>query len=698
MKKQINISFEDRIAVYKQLLEHGSVLSRPQKNWLLRKRAAYNAEPRKISEEHIALLDQLIPLLGYDWKAYRMKISTSRKSFSDRYKSIFNKLQKREELNSRDKLWLKDVRSKFRSGSRKLSEIEIHKMDQLILLLGYDWRNNLIKVSKRMPFEYHFSEISKKLKANQTISAKNKKWLWEKRKQYHNQSDTFTKVHRRLLDSIIPLLGYDWKEYEQASAKPKSFNQHFNEVLKKLSDKKKLNTRQKSWLQRQREYLKKQHRLMTNHRIQQLDTLIPMLGYDWKENKTKPRKITSFEEHIDLLKISLKESIPLTRKQKNWLYSQRALYIKQPEKFKIEKIKLLNSLNNDLGYVWNKLQRPPKKKTSYKQHIKEIRKKRRTGENLTKPQLQWLQVQSTSYRKQPNSFDNDRKEALDSLIPILGYDWKTLRKPAPEKRTLSESVAILKKLIEEDKEITQRIESWLFRTKKRYANDPNSFSKKDIDLLNSLNPYLEHKWNHYYVGQQERKSLKQHCEEIKEKIKVGRKPSSQDTKWLLEIRKKYRDRLVTYSKEELKTLNSLTKYLKYDWRLYKKERALDDFLKELLISKKTITPAQTRFLRRRGIRFDNTSSEVSQNTLNKLQTLNEQIGADAELIIDEKKAFNYRIAAIAISLSKEGEIKDAHKKWLRSQKELHSINAFAKNKLRKLNSLSILLDKEWTSV
>ncbi|TPN87422.1 hypothetical protein [Aquimarina algicola] len=384
MKKDTDTFFEQRIEEYKNILSKGLMLSRSQKNWILRKRREYLAEPRKITEVHVALLDELIPLLGYDWKEYQKDIKNPRKSFSERHKEVQKKLEKERKLNARDKLWIKHIRTKFNRTSKGLSSNEITKMDQLIPLLGYDWRDTLIEVPTTIKsFDDHIAIITQSLHSNQPLSLPQKQWLRNKRKQYHNSPDEFDKTHEEILNSLNNLLGYDWKEYLVKAAKSKSFDKQFSEVLSKLSNNQKLNSRQKSWLARQKEYYKGQHRLMTKKRINALDSLIPMLGYDWKINKYERSQPIPFANHVDHIQKSLEANIDLTPKQVKWLNTQQRLFIKDSEKYDPKKIVLLDTLNKSLGFDWKEKKGNPIPKKHYSYYVKSIKKRITEGKKIT---------------------------------------------------------------------------------------------------------------------------------------------------------------------------------------------------------------------------------------------------------------------------------------------------------------------------
>jgi len=103
----------------------------------------------------------------------------------------------------------------------------------------------------------------------------------------------------------------------------------------------------------------------------------------------------------------------------------RIQYKKNPDKFPIEKEKLLDSITPLLGRDWKELKYFVNEPIPFEERVELVKNKLKILEDLNNTDIRWLHKNRTDYRKDPKNFDSKRKELLDKLNDYLPYDWKT---------------------------------------------------------------------------------------------------------------------------------------------------------------------------------------------------------------------------------------------------------------------------------
>ncbi|WP_010520518.1 hypothetical protein [Aquimarina agarivorans] len=83
-------------------------------------------------------------------------------------------------------------------------------------------RNNNSHILK--VFKQRVSRIQKELEGNKTLVDIDKTWLGTQRRLYTQNSKKYATEKKKLLDTLIPFLGYDWKQY-----RTREYNIYVNE-------------------------------------------------------------------------------------------------------------------------------------------------------------------------------------------------------------------------------------------------------------------------------------------------------------------------------------------------------------------------------------------------------------------------------------------------------------------------------------
>ncbi len=68
---EVKLSFEDRAKYIKKQLKKGKLLTIEEKSWFGKHRLIYRKDPKAFDKKRQHILDNLIPVLGYDWKTYK---------------------------------------------------------------------------------------------------------------------------------------------------------------------------------------------------------------------------------------------------------------------------------------------------------------------------------------------------------------------------------------------------------------------------------------------------------------------------------------------------------------------------------------------------------------------------------------------------------------------------------------------------
>ncbi len=147
------------------------------------------------------------------------KITKGRKNtFEQSIEPIVLCLVANEKLPYDLKQWINTKRSQYlRKGKKSISEEIFTALEELIPLLGYDWKTPI--AGKRISFEHWIENITTLLESGGTIKTgdRNYQWLAMQRNLYRNPDSriSFSAAQKDALDALIPLLGYDWRLYKR---------------------------------------------------------------------------------------------------------------------------------------------------------------------------------------------------------------------------------------------------------------------------------------------------------------------------------------------------------------------------------------------------------------------------------------------------------------------------------------------------
>lgn len=563
MKERTNITFEDRIEVYKKLLEKGSILSRSQKNWLSRQRIAYNAEPRKISNEHIALLDQLIPLLGYDWRQGRNHVQKLRK---EKIIEIRELLQQGKPLKGSIKAWLEQQEIQYNKDPSKYDAHFIGELDSLNNLLGYNWKKRYRK--REVLAAKMILKLSSALKSRRKVPNEVKQWVHQQRALYKNHPETYSKDNKKQLDNLIPLLGYDWKDPMKAS--DQSFSEHIRNIKKVLEAKEELSTMDKQWIGVYRRKYIKQPISITDDQLSLLNQLTPLLGRPWYIGERSPKERKDFLTYITEIKKQNETYDNLSGAQKKWLRVERKRYLENKETYPTEKIIALDSLNPIIGRDWKKYITKQKKPKTFDKRVRDIRKKLSLQIKLEKREIHWLYDQRK--RVQRGELSNEKIQALDKLSPLLGYDWKVKQQQYNSHKTFDQHISDIRNILGSGKELSRTQREFLRMQRIYYVRNPDAFPVYKYQCLNKLNPLLKRDWKIKKIERKEVLSFEESLVKVRSSLISGKQLSKKQKKWLIRQRSLYRNNKPILTKEKIAALDSLNLLLGYDWKTYSEER------------------------------------------------------------------------------------------------------------------------------
>lgn len=311
-------------------LENDKTLNKTNKTWLAAKRVLLYEN--KLKPKEIKLLDDLIPLLGYDWK-----ISTLvRVNHYELLNSIIKSLNEKTSLTVDQRSFLTRKRNEYRKG--KMKKETIKELDCLIPLMGYDWK---IPKTKGYPLAVRIEKLKEHLIKGGTLSKSDSIFFQSKRTKL--RKNTLSDNEIKLLNELNPFLGYDWKK----NLKIKPINL-IEDIERILISKKEMSIREMKYLSsKRREYINNK---ISKTDINKLDKLIPLLGYDWKISKGEriaKERVNSISFAINK-KGTIKGSIP--RKLQLWLNEKIREKKKNELKHNIEII--LDTLKASANFDW----------------------------------------------------------------------------------------------------------------------------------------------------------------------------------------------------------------------------------------------------------------------------------------------------------------------------------------------------------
>ncbi len=551
--------------------------------------------------------------------------------------------------------------------------------------------------------EYHLNRtknriasIKASIKSGRRIDPSDYKWLHYLKRQYQKNPKNISQEKIILIDTLIPLLGFDWREGENLI---ESYREKRKEELRALlAQKKPLTEPLKKWLYNQKSRYKNKPDVISSEEIALFDSLVS-LGFNWRI----PNVIIVRERNVKEIKELLTQGKPLPNKLENWLQQQQIQYAEKPEDFSSERIALLDSLSPLLGYSWKKRYRKREEKSE--QMIKKISSALKSKRKLPIDAREWLRSQRQLYNAHPDTYSPRNKEKLDALNPLLGFDWKVFKRSRLF-LPFEERVAHIKKELEAGNELQTGDKAWINVRRKIYRKEPWSITTEQLNLLNELNPLLEKPWNTPPKFAEKPKTFLEYVKEIKQNNTSYEALTARQKAWLQLQRKEYHLDKKGFSAEKVQILNALKPILGRDWKKYiLKHKApkrtsvqVADEIKRKLVSKTPLLIGEKAWLIAK--RNAHKEQKLSEELIEKLDQLTPLLGYDWKVkqrYDAPRKTFEEYITDITEAFTTSGKISNKQKSFLRKQRTYYrrAPEEYPLYKIQKLDKLSVLLKKDW---
>lgn len=463
------------------VLEQDKTLAKNLRIWLTKNQQRYNADPKAVNEYQINCLDKLTPLLGCDWRVYKKK--DPNEVIIPTFDLLKEALEKELPLSEKIVNWLHKQRAKYRDSPEKFNLEDKKALDDLIPLLGYEWKENKIL---KLSFDERIKSISKELKKNSPLNKSNLTWLYGKKRNYHKNPDSLTATQLKKLEQLEPLLGRAW-DTNAGDKKPVKYYVDRIKALNSPYDL--LPKKEKRWLKEQRYQFNRDASAFTNEEIELLDSLTPITKRSWNAKMPSKKYKELMDYRIQRLEEKLKRGEELDRMDISYLIKKKNHYLKKTyvnDAF-IEKLDALIPL---MGFDWKK----GILENTFEEKVTQIKDKLKITKKISEETNRFLTYHGGRYRKYPNEYPEHKKSLLDELIPLLGRDWKELRINASQPIPFEKRVKIVMKNLKKDIAPTYEEECWLRRHRTIYKKDPKGFDKKRLLLLDKLNPLLAYDW------------------------------------------------------------------------------------------------------------------------------------------------------------------------------------------------------------
>lgn len=566
--KNVKYSLEitkKRVASIKESLGNRQVLSKSDKNWLNSQKLAYKKDATNFPKSKLVLIDSLIPLLGYDWKE---ELNHLEKLWKKRVDDIYRLLVEKKPLPNKLKHWLYHQQNVYHKHPKELDKRLISLLDSLTPVLGRDWKERFRPSEVRS--KKILSKLSSALKSKRKPEKKLLRWLRLQRDSYQKNPDSYNNDIKEKLDLLIPYLGYDWKlQKEKYEAIP--LEKKVVTIREKLGKNEELDDREKNWLRQFRREHRKNSKVFTSEQIELLNTLNPFLAIPWQEYfKGIPKPHKHFTEWVREIK---DQGLPydlLTTAQKDYLKKQRQYYLKNKKRYPLAKLSALNSLNETLEKDWKELKQKRKKRLSFPKVVSRMKNQLQNNKILIGYDRHLLSRYRRGYLK--GILPKERIEQLDTLNPLLGYDWKDPALLKKRKKTFKERTTEIKQLLESGKELRKNQKKWLDSHRAKYQKDPDNYPSDKLYILDKLNPLLQRDWKVNILNVKEKITFEESVVRLRRSLIVGKELTKKQKAWLNYQRRYYKKNDSKMTEKKKTSLDSLNILLGYDWKTYKHER------------------------------------------------------------------------------------------------------------------------------
>ncbi|MEW7289622.1 hypothetical protein [Aquimarina sp. 2304DJ70-9] len=343
-------------------------------------------------------------------------------------------------------------------------------------------------------------------------------------------------------------------------------------------------------------------------------------------------------------------------------------------------------------------QNKTKRQTNFDKKLQSVLRVLENNHDLTQKQLGWIREQRYRYNKRhiTKLLSDKSLKKLDALTPLLGYPWYESRTSTAYTR---HQVFKIKQLLSEKKPIPNTYNEWLIMIKRKYQRNPSAISKQNIQLVDSLIPFLGYDWKQ---SKTTRKFI-DYIQPIRRYIKEGHKLTNQQ-KWSIQI---FMETL-GYSRseripEKSSEITSLLDQITNDFRGLECRNALKfvtvtDTIYNLLQEKRKLTPAHSVwFLEQRKKLSHTTTSRLTKWQIKKLDDATVKLNYDWR-IGKTRTIFDQNYLDVINTISQGISLKEPQKQWIHSQayrfKIQHHLN-ISEDELAKMYHLQEVLKDSW---
>lgn len=426
--------------------------------------------------------------------------------------------------------------------------------------------------TRLIQFKQRVTLIQESLEAKKPIAKLDRKWIDAQRFLYRKDSKKYSVQKVKLLDTLIPFLGYDWKKPQLGKSKL-HINQKVIAIKNELQLGKQIAQSDMYWLNKIRRNYTKNKSYLTTAQKKKLDELNPLLEKPWNKTFLEiENDVKSFDDHIKKIKELNTSFENLPNKYKNWLKNQRKSYKENKSAITKENISKLDNLTSILKTEWSVDTRYDFK--LLQKRCEAIKIKLRKGENLSKKEKSYLTKKRIQY-KEGSFFSSKSIKELDSLNPLLGYDWKENKRSYEKTKTFEEHLLEITLNLKNQVSLTRKQKAYLRMQRIYYNENPKAYPKYKFDALEKLIPLLEHDWKYSLKKYPKKIDFEVRAALIKKHLTLSKDTLNltfEEKDWLRKHRRLYRLDPEIFDKKRKLILDSMNELLGYDWKTYVIER------------------------------------------------------------------------------------------------------------------------------
>lgn len=421
-------------------------------------------------------------------------------------------------------------------------------------------------------FKQRVIRIQKELEGDKALVDIDKTWLGTQRRLYTQNSKMYATEKKELLDTLIPFLGYDWKQYQAREYKI-FVNERVENIKKTLYTGKEIAKTDQQWLASIRRKYTRNNTYLNTTQKNKLKELDPLLQRPWHKTLSEIEKnVKSFEEHIERIRTLNTSFNKLPKRYQDWLKNQRELYTTNKKYLSKENISELDSLTPILKKEWS-----VNSKYNFEllqKKCKTIKRKLKKGEHLTQQERAYLAKKRNQYR-QGFFFSSRSIKILDALTPLLGYNWKENKRSYTKAKTFEQHLGEVRFNLQNHIALTRKQKAYLRMQRIYYSKNPETYPKYKFDALERLIPLLNYDWKYSRRPYPQKHDFEERAILIKKHLSVSKGTLNltiEDKDWLRKHRRIYRSDPNLFDKKRALILDSMNDLLGYDWKTYVIER------------------------------------------------------------------------------------------------------------------------------